>query len=303
MHARRLLLIGLLGAVPAVARAWTFTDVTPAAGLTYQHGYAQLGQGGLVTAWVAGGVAAGDYDGDGWVDLYVVRGDIGPNLLFHNRGDGTFEEVGARAGVALVGKGSGPTCADCDGDGQLDLIVLGIGRGLDTRQPSPITLFRNRGDGTFEDVTAGSGIVIDDRDTYSAAFGDYDHDGFLDLFLTHWGGESPGPSSKHLWRNNGDGTFTDKSVDAHIADPYVIHHAFGDRICDLSFTPNFADIDNDGWPDLLVAGDYGTSRVFINNRDGTFRNATDPAVITDQNGMGGAVGDYDNDGNLDWFVS
>src|SRR5947207_11215941 len=135
MHARRLLLIGLLGAAPAVARAWTFTDVTPAAGLTYQHGYAQPPCPSCNTAWVAGGVAAGDYDGDGWVDLYVVRGDIGPNLLFHNRGDGTFEEVGARAGVALVGKGSGPTFADFDGDGQLDLIVLGIGRGLDTRQP------------------------------------------------------------------------------------------------------------------------------------------------------------------------
>src|SRR5438445_421124 len=143
---------------------------------------------------------------------------------------------------------------------------------------------------TFTDVTARSAIVIGDRDTYSAAFGDYDRDGFLDLFLTHWGGDSPGPSSKHLWRNNGDGTFTDKSVDAHIADPYVVHHAFGDRICDLSFTPNFADIDNDGWPDLLVAGDYGTSRVFINNRDGTFWDATDRAVITDQNGMGRAVG-------------
>src|SRR2546428_3675382 len=128
MHARRLLLIGLVGAAPVAARAWTFTDVTAAAGLTYQHGYAQLGQGGLVTAWIAGGVAAGDYDGDGWIDLYVVRGDIGPNLLFHNRGDGTFEEVGARAGVALVGKGSGPTFADFAGAGGADLIRPGIRR-------------------------------------------------------------------------------------------------------------------------------------------------------------------------------
>src|SRR5439155_1682552 len=189
MHARRLLLIGLLGAVPAVARAWTFTDVTAAAGLTYQHGYAQLGPGGLATAWIAGGVAAGDYDGDGWVDLYVVRGDIGPNLLFHNRGDGNF----------------GAT------------------------------------------------------------------------------------SSKQLWHNNGDGTFSDVSIVAGIAAAYTVPGGIGD----LSFTPNFADIDDDGWPDLLVAGDFGTSRVFLNNRDGTFRNVTDRGVITDENGMGGAIGDYD----------
>ena len=300
MYAGRLLLIALLGAAPAIAGAWTFTDVTAAAGLTYQHGYAQLGQGGLVTAWIAGGVAAGDYDGDGWVDLYVVRGDIGPNLLFHNGGDGTFEEVGARSGVALRGNGSGPTFADFDGDGRLDLIVPGIGRYLGTRQPTPLTLFRNRGDGTFEDVTARSGIVIDDRDTYSAAFGDYDRDGFLDLFLTHWGDNVFGAtSSKQLWHNNGDGTFSDVSIAAGIAAAYTVAGAIGD----LSFTPNFADIDDDGWPDILVAGDFGTSRVFLNNCDGTFRNVTDRAVITDENGMGGAVGDYDNDGHLDWFVS
>src|SRR5438093_9809645 len=127
MHARRLLLIVLLGAAPAAARAWTFTDVTAAAGLTYQHGYAQPPCPSCNTAWVAGGVAAGDYDGDGWVDLYPVRGDIGPNLLFRNRGDGTFMEVGEAAGVGLVGmRGCGPTFADVDGDGRLDLFIGGI---------------------------------------------------------------------------------------------------------------------------------------------------------------------------------
>src|SRR5216117_3572891 len=146
MHARRLLLIGLLGAAPA------------AAGLTYQHGYAQPPCPSCNTAWVAGGVAAWDYDGDGWVDLYAVHGDIGPNLLFHNRGDGTFEEVGASAGVALVGAlGSGPTFADVDGDGRLDLLVLGVGG---TRP----TLFRNQGDGTFKDVTSASRLVTSGND-------------------------------------------------------------------------------------------------------------------------------------------
>ena len=116
-----------LSLFPSTTQAqWTFVDVTAAAGFAYQHGYVE-GTEILAPEAEVGGVAAGDYDRDGWIDLYVVRGDIGPNLLFRNRGDGTFEEVGAAAGVALTGTiGSGPTFADYDGDGWLDLIVLGL---------------------------------------------------------------------------------------------------------------------------------------------------------------------------------
>src|SRR5262249_40240600 len=101
--------IALVGS--PVHAAWHFTEVTAEAGLSYQHGYT-AGPGFREPSENAGGVAAGDYDGDGWVDLYVVRGDIGPNLLFRNLGDGTFEEVGAAAGVALSGvRSSGPLFA------------------------------------------------------------------------------------------------------------------------------------------------------------------------------------------------
>jgi enediyne biosynthesis protein E4 len=280
------------------APAWSFVDVTAAAGLDYQHGY--LDDFFSSARFTAGGVAAGDYDGDGWIDLYVVRGTVGPNLLFHNRGDGTFEEVGAAAGVALDHSlGSGPTFADFDGDGKLDLLVLGVGfNDSHDGVVTPPTLFRNRGDGTFEDVTAAAHLVIT-RDSYSASFADFDRDGDLDLFLTHWGSfvhlDQP---MENLWRNNGDGTFTDVTQEAGIT-PYL-HPDLGP--VDLTFTANFADLDSDGWPDLLLASDFGSSRVFHNDGDGTFTETT-TAVISDENGMGSAVGDYDGDGDLDWFVS
>ena len=282
-----IVLLILFFSTPAFAaeEGLTFIEVTDQAGFFYEHGYAPGEEVG--DAIMAGGVAAGDYDGDGWLDLYIVRGDIGANLLFRNRGDGTFEEVGEAAGVALTGtRGCGPIFADYDGDGYLDLFIGGVGG-------TPSRLFRNRGDGGFEDVTATSGIEID-HNTFSAAFADYDLDGDLDLFTTHWGSREEG-STHHLWRNDGDGTFSDLSIESGIAG------TFAGRI-DRSFTPNFADINNDGWPDLLLASDYGTSQVFLNNGDGGFSDITTP-VISDENGMGAAVGDYDNDGDLDWFVS
>src|SRR5262245_14816572 len=106
-------------AAPSRAAPWTFTDVTAEAGVLYDHGYATPPFGLRPQRVNVGGVAAGDYDNDGFVDLYAIRGDIGPNLLFHNRGDGTFEEVGAAAGVAITRKGTSATFADYDGDGRL----------------------------------------------------------------------------------------------------------------------------------------------------------------------------------------
>ena len=291
-----LLLHGLVSsAAPAGVGAWEFVDVTTAAGLQYHHGYVDFAGAGDLEAQAlltAGGVACGDYDGDGWLDLYAVRGDVGPNLLFRNRGDGTFAEVGAAAGVAVTGaRGAGPTLADVDGDGHLDLLVLGVA-GTKPR------LFRNRGDGTFEDVTAASGLSAV-GESFSAALGDYDRDGDLDLFVSHWGTRLAADARDHLWRNDGSGRFTNVTAAAGLptfASP-VLHPEL-----DLSFTPNFADLDDDGWPDLLVAADFGASRVLRNAGDGTFTDVTTP-VISDENGMGAAVGDYDGDGRLDWFVS
>jgi len=281
---------------PAATRTtaeWKFTDVTEAAGINYEHRYANpfdLAENALT----AGGVAAADFDRDGWIDLYAVQGDGGTSLLLRNRGDGSFEDVAAAAGVAVSGRrGSGATFADVDGDGWLDLLVLGV-------DGSPPLLFRNSG-GTFEDVSAASGLAFL-KDSYSAAFADYDRDGDLDLFVSHWGTRvNPGESTQNLWRNDGGGVFADVSITSGIS-AAVAHTVAPDLQFDFTFTPNFADIDNDGWPDLLLAADFGASRVLRNNRDGTFTDQTD-AVISDENGMGGAVGDFNGDGELDWFVS
>ncbi|MFN0151517.1 MAG: FG-GAP-like repeat-containing protein [bacterium] len=268
---------------PGVCRAgtWTFTDVTTAAGFNYTHGF--IGGSNTEAKIYAGGVACGDYDKDGWDDLFVVRGDTGANLLFRNLGNGTFQEVGAAAGVAQTGQRSNAPCfADMDGDGWLDLFVGGI-------ETTEITVFKNLTNGTFQNVTASTGLVYT-RDTYSAAFGDYDRDGDQDVFLAHFG--SP-QGTGNLWRNNGNFTFTDADSAAGIVVGGLVQYGF---------TPNWADINNDDWPDMLLVEDFGTTQVFLNDGDGTFTDITTP-VITDEDGMGGTVGDYDNDGDLDWFVS
>jgi len=267
-----------------------FTNVTVQAGLDYVHGFL-FGGPATEAQLISGGVAAGDYDNDGWVDLYVVRGTTGANLLFRNLGNGSFQEVGQSAGLALSGTiGSGPTFADFSGDGFLDLFIGGV-------SPTGVSFFLNNGDGTFSNIT---GAVLEtavlSNNTFSAAFGDYDMDGDLDLFMTHWGSGIVNGTSQHLWRNNGDTTFTDVSIASGIASTYQ-----GEP--DWTFSPNFADINNDGYPDILLAGDFVTSQVFINQKNGTFVNTTDSNVITDENGMGAGVGDYDNDGDIDIFIT
>lgn len=241
----------------------------------------------------SGGIAAADYDGDGDVDLYLVGGNSAPNSLFEDRGDGTYRDVAAQVGLDLTHWGSGPAFGDIDGDGDLDLFIGAVER-------DPVSLFENRLDeeGRFVDITASSGIVITARNTIGATFFDYDRDGFLDLFVTHW--QNPylrGDDTETVFRNNGDRTFTNRSFESGIAETLVEDDA------DVSFSANFADIDSDGDSDLLMSSDFDDSQVFRNNDDGTFTNVTDTDVIIDQNGMGGAVGDFDNDGNIDWFVT
>ena len=216
-----------------------------------------------------------------------------PNHFYRNRGDGTFEEVGAELGLDLVHWGSGPAFGDIDGDGDLDLFVGAV-------SGDPHRVFENRLDetGRFVDVTDGAGIRLSARNTVSATFFDYDRDGSVDLFLAHWGNRyEAGKSTQTVWRNNGDGSFADTSIETGIAAALV------ERDTDWSFTPNFSDIDGDGDADLLLAADFHESKVFRNNDDGTFTDITNQRVILDQAGMGAAVGDYDNDGDMDWFVT
>ena len=241
----------------------------------------------------SGGVAAADYDGDGDVDLILVGGNTQPNHLYANRGDGTFVEMAAEVGLDIIHWGSGPAFGDIDGDRDLDLFVGAV--------DGAIFLFENRlneADASFVDITADSGIVLNSYGAISATFFDYDEDGFLDLFLTHWGTRRrAGEDTETVWRNNGDRTFESRSIETDIAEGMMEDHT------DWSFTANFSDIDGDGDGDLLMSADYETSQVLLNNGDGTFSKVTDREVIVDQAGMGGAVGDFDNDGDMDWFVT
>ena len=238
----------------------------------------------------SGGLAAADYDADGDVDLYVVGGTSEPNHLFENQGDGTFIDVAASLGVDLLHSGSGPAFSDVDGDGDLDLFIGAV-------EGEPYYLLENR-EGKYIDVTDASGVAIATANTVSATFFDYDADGYLDLFLAHWGAErETGDDTETVWRNNGDFTFVSASLATGIAEGIA---SLG---IDRSFTPGFSDIDDDGDGDLLMVSDFNKTQVYLNNGDGTFSNATDREVIVDQAGMGLAIGDYDNDGDMDWFVT
>jgi len=309
-------------AVNDIVASVTFADATPGSGIAFERGYTESPGGSSLpqdadVREFGGGVAAGDYDNDGRVDLFVLRGDLGPNLLYRNLGNNTFEDRAEEAGVAnpRAASGSfrhsGPGFADMDGDGDIDLFLGGV-------MGDRAIVYRNNGDGTFTDATDGSGLEsINARYTISSAFGDYDLDGDLDLFLAHWGTPRPKDdesrswpySTESLWRNdseNGVIRFTDVSLPSGIAQTIIEDNpvgSFGGSGHDYTFSPVFARITDDLYPDLVIAADFLTSKYYVNEGDGTFRDATNREVVVDGNGMGAAVGDYDNDGDLDWFVS
>ena len=280
---------------------WRFTDVTTHSGLRHQWGIqGKVDNRGVTQAeFFGGGLAAGDFDGDGRVDVFVAGGNREPTKLYRNLGDNRFEDVAAGAGVKIENhRGSGPTFADVNGDGWLDLFVGGL-------EGDGNYLFLNNGDGTFSDFTANSGLRLNAVNTVSAAFGDYDLDGNLDLALSHWGNPFS-TDTETLFRGTGTGRFDNVSVESGIAGQILTPGIAGiEGEKDYSFSPTFADLNNDGWPDLTMVSDFGSSKYFLNGGSespGKFVHATD-GQLTDEFGMGSAIGDYDNDGDLDWFVS
>ncbi len=298
---------------PAIASATlppgaitTLADRTAASRITHSFGFSD----GLnpMVAQFAGGAAAGDIDNDGDIDVFVARGDLGANLLYINEG-GTFSEGAAAAGLAFTqgpntnGRHSGPTFGDLDGDGDLDLLLGGLEGG-------PMKLFANDGTGRFTDVSAGSGFDLASADhTISMALGDYDADGDLDVLMAHWGTPRdpviPG-ETETLWRNDsvpGSMSFTPVSATSGVAGLLAFdlpQGVLGPNF-DYTFAPGFADIDGDRDLDILMVSDFRGSKVLVNNGNGTF--AAAGFTPDDENGMGAAIGDFDNDGDFDWFVS
>lgn len=239
----------------------------------------------FIYAYNGSGVAAGDVDGNGLVDLFFCGTQV-PNRLYLNRGGFRFEEAAARSGVFdTVGMRNGTSMVDIDADGDLDIYVC--------KQEHPNTLFINNGDGTFVERARELGLDYDTAST-NAAFLDYDRDGDLDVYLLINGdgrGEHYVKRGRpdRLYRNNGNNTFTDVSQQAGIRDA-----GYG-----LSAT--VGDVDADGWPDILVANDFeARSLLWMNNGDGTFTESMKRSMGHSATfAMGTDIADFNNDGHLD----
>ena len=302
---------------------FSFKEVAAEAGLSATTVFGGKEANRYLLETTGTGVALFDYDGDGFLDVFLVNGTTLEgfpkgkepiNHLFRSRGNGTFEDVTARAGVGASGWGQGACTGDYDNDGHEDLYVTYYGQNR---------LYHNRGDGTFEDVTARAGL-LDKRTRWGTgcAFLDYDRDGRLDLLAANYIdldlARAPTPDSglcrykgvkvacgppgltggkNVLFHNRGDGTFED------VSDKSGITKASGTYGLGVSTL----DFDDDGWVDAYVANDSNPSALYRNNHDGTF---TDIAVTSGcaysqdgkpQAGMGVAIGDYDHNGTMDIF--
>jgi hypothetical protein len=313
------------------APAWTingpatdmhFTDITDKAGIKFTH--VSSPEKKYIVESMSGGVALLDYDNDGYLDLYLVNSltvdmvkskQKTRSLLYHNNGNGTFTDVTDKTGVGDIGWGMGVAIGDYNNDGFTDIYVTCLG---------PNHLLRNNGKGAFTDATQKAG-VDDPRWSTGAAFVDYDNDGKLDLFVSNYvdfdvnnlpefgkgrtcqfkgvpvqcGPRGLKGAGDSLYHNNGDGTFTDVSKKAGVAD--------ADGYYGLGVIAS--DLDDDGLVDIFVANDSTPNFLYHNNGDGTFKDIGFPSGTavnengSEQGSMGVTLGDYDHDGKLDLFIT
>ncbi len=315
---------GLVDGAPVV-----FEDITAASGLEVFRHRAGYPEKRYIIDTKSAGVAVFDYDRDGRLDIYLLNGspfeallgkaEHGISRLFRNNGNLTFTDVTLQAGVANRQWAFGVVAGDFNNDGWTDLYVSNFG---------PNRLYRNNGDGTFTDVADEAGVTLAGSLTTGAAFGDYDRDGRLDLFVCGYAEFDPshpprpgvdipinfcryrgdpvmcGPrglpgTRDFLFRNQGDGTFAEVAQSAGVHDP---GGGYG-------FTAVWLDLNDDGWSDLLVVNDSTPNYLYLNQGDGTFREIgyTSGFALSEdgraQAGMGLAVGDYNLDGRVDLYVA
>ncbi|WP_211830635.1 FG-GAP-like repeat-containing protein [Kistimonas asteriae] len=295
-----------LGAVPAFTldcaiqqsgdHGFGFDEVSLAIGLDThrqlstqaQHGSGESRQDiAFEMLMFTGGMAVGDINGDCFTDLIVDQGDQSAGKTFLNQGDGTFKAVNKAWGLPAGYDLTGAVLADLNGDGWLDLFTGNL------QADHPKVLLSNGKDQWLPIGHAGFRVS---RATLGANFGDVDGDGDLDAWLAHWDGLNLfGAEEEHLWLNDGNGVFTGRAREFGVAGHI--------KERDFTFTPNFADLNNDHWPDMALTADFMTSQYFINQQGQSFENTTDKRVIQDDNGMGASIADFDNDGDLDWFVT
>jgi hypothetical protein len=286
-----------------VAFAINFVDVTSSAGISYPLP-ATIPPLGDDSISQTGGAAAGDFDNDGWPDLFITRYWDSP-FLYRNNHDGTFSDVTSTSFTAgIPGPNSGgASWGDIDNDGDLDLHVSNV------FNSSGNQLYINDGTGHFVDQATVRGAQLGGSNvaSTSASMGDFDNDGYLDMYVTEWRGLSgytQNPPQARLLRNRGiaqPGHFDDVTAAAGAAmGPLSGQQVYQSN----SFTPRFVDLDSDGHSDIIVTSDFGTTKLFWNDGDGTFTDGT--SAIANNRGlsdMGLAIGDYDGDGRLDFFTS